>query len=90
MKGHASDCAVHNEPALPKGPCDCGFDSFAVSLRDTFAGLVLNGLLSDRDTILHYSHMRLQNYRSYSTDAEFFAFNAYKLADAMLEARDKK
>ncbi len=21
---HASDCAVHNEPALPKGPCDCG------------------------------------------------------------------
>lgn len=21
---HASDCAVHNEPAMPKGPCDCG------------------------------------------------------------------
>ena len=21
---HASDCAVHNEPAYPKGPCDCG------------------------------------------------------------------
>lgn len=21
---HASDCAVHNEPALPNGPCDCG------------------------------------------------------------------
>lgn len=20
---HASDCAVHNEPALPRGPCDC-------------------------------------------------------------------
>ena len=20
----ASDCAVHNAPALPKGPCDCG------------------------------------------------------------------
>lgn len=20
---HASDCAVHNEPAYPKGPCDC-------------------------------------------------------------------
>lgn len=20
---HASDCAVHNEPALPAGPCDC-------------------------------------------------------------------
>lgn len=21
---HASDCAIHNEPALPNGPCDCG------------------------------------------------------------------
>lgn len=21
---HDSDCATHNEPALPKGPCDCG------------------------------------------------------------------
>ena len=23
---HASDCAVHNGPALPPGPCDCGAD----------------------------------------------------------------
>lgn len=22
---HKSDCAVHNEPALRNGPCDCGF-----------------------------------------------------------------
>lgn len=21
---HASDCAIHNAPALPVGPCDCG------------------------------------------------------------------
>lgn len=21
---HASDCAVHNEPAFPAGPCNCG------------------------------------------------------------------
>lgn len=21
---HASDCAIHNGPALPAGPCDCG------------------------------------------------------------------
>lgn len=21
---HSSDCAVHNEPAYPKGRCDCG------------------------------------------------------------------
>lgn len=23
---HASDCAVHNAPALPVGPCDCGIE----------------------------------------------------------------
>lgn len=21
--GHDSDCATHNEPAMPNGPCDC-------------------------------------------------------------------
>ena len=21
---NASDCAIHNEPAMPAGPCDCG------------------------------------------------------------------
>lgn len=24
---HASDCAVHNEPAYPAGPCDCYVDA---------------------------------------------------------------
>lgn len=24
--GHASDCAIHNAPAYPAGPCDCGLD----------------------------------------------------------------
>ena len=24
VKPHASDCAVHNEPAYPKGKCNCG------------------------------------------------------------------
>lgn len=23
---HASDCAVHNAPALPVGDCDCGLE----------------------------------------------------------------
>ena len=23
---HASDCAIHNEPAQANGPCDCGFE----------------------------------------------------------------
>ena len=25
-EGHSSDCAVHNEPAYPNGPCDCNVD----------------------------------------------------------------
>lgn len=24
VQGHASDCAVHNGPAYPPEPCDCG------------------------------------------------------------------
>lgn len=24
VEGHKSDCAVHNEPAYPRGACDCG------------------------------------------------------------------
>lgn len=24
---HDSDCSVHNEPAYPAGPCDCGFEA---------------------------------------------------------------
>lgn len=26
---HASDCAVHKEPAYPNGPCDCGVEAHA-------------------------------------------------------------
>ena len=26
---HASDCAKHNEPAFPAGPCDCRDDEIA-------------------------------------------------------------
>lgn len=26
MTEHASDCALHNEPYKPNGPCDCGAD----------------------------------------------------------------
>lgn len=28
---HASDCALHNAPALPPGPCDCLDCSFTPS-----------------------------------------------------------
>ncbi len=31
---HWSDCAVHNEPAYPNGPCDCGNDAPSTELED--------------------------------------------------------
>lgn len=34
--GHLSDCAVHNEPAYPAGPCSCGFDSGRLSGIEDF------------------------------------------------------
>ena len=30
---HASDCAVHNEPAYPNGPCDCGAEDIVRDCR---------------------------------------------------------
>lgn len=27
MAEHSSDCALHNAPALPPGPCSCGADA---------------------------------------------------------------
>ena len=29
---HTSDCAIHNEPSLPKGECDCGAIDRAIKL----------------------------------------------------------
>ena len=26
-RGHMSDCSLHNEPAYPRAPCDCGLDN---------------------------------------------------------------
>jgi hypothetical protein len=28
---HSSDCAVHNMPAYPNGPCDCGYEKVKVA-----------------------------------------------------------
>ena len=38
---HASDCALHNEPAFPAGPCDCGVvEDAKVSLLLTVARIL--------------------------------------------------
>ncbi len=37
---HRSDCATHNEPAYPNGPCDCGVDDeHPASCGGTFEGI---------------------------------------------------
>ncbi len=33
--GHRSDCAIHNAPAYPAGPCDCGFSAGAAEDFET-------------------------------------------------------
>ena len=39
---HASDCAVHNAPALPVGPCDCGAASGMLLLpREATKGMMV-------------------------------------------------
>lgn len=38
---HDSDCAVHNEPAMPNGPCDCGADDIG---RQTAALEQISGM----------------------------------------------
>lgn len=53
MIQHSSDCAVHNEPAYPAGPCSCGAtrrwianvvgDAIAIALLVAIAGLALFG-----------------------------------------------
>lgn len=35
MSIHKSDCAVHNEPAFPKGECDCGAEGVSVERNKT-------------------------------------------------------
>lgn len=53
---HASDCAVHNEPAYPAGPCDCGampivtIENFT-DLTGLPSGLDLSPLSRLRDTM---------------------------------------
>ena len=32
MDLHASDCSIHNGPAYPPGPCDCGADAIVIAV----------------------------------------------------------
>jgi hypothetical protein len=55
---HDSDCAVHNEPAYPAGPCDCGVElpEPLISYKATFATIkgytaeqMREAILAERD-----------------------------------------
>ena len=52
---HMSDCAVHNEPAFPKGHCDCGVDimdeakGFVAGMANDCLSDYENGLLPKED-----------------------------------------
>lgn len=41
--GHWSDCAVHNGPALPEGPCDCGGLDLADDSRHGLVATTVSG-----------------------------------------------
>lgn len=47
-RGHWSDCAVHDAPALPAGNCDCGGLDFAVVATTVAEGerILTTGLLA--------------------------------------------
>lgn len=45
IKPHASDCAVHSEPAYPKGKCDCG----AQPEQEPVAWMDADGNVSDNN-----------------------------------------
>jgi hypothetical protein len=65
----SSEKYVPTEEVWPKKPYEV---SGGVSLRDYFAAMALNGMLSDSDCELSYKRM---------------VTRAYEIADAMLKAR---
>lgn len=46
---HDSDCAVHNAPALPVGPCDCRAP-IALNERDEQGRLIVRDVMTGRQT----------------------------------------
>lgn len=53
---HASDCAVHNEPALPAGPCDCGAETAALA----FAKVINEKAIAQRDATIANLHKEIR------------------------------
>ena len=47
MKMHWSDCAIHNAPALPVGPCDCGGLELALDVAHGSIASFISGARSE-------------------------------------------
>ena len=80
-------------PAFPGGLIDPSTPEDAVqslhvgmTLRDYFAAKALAGLLTNDDLTYEDEKLRRENYKEFCKD---FAWSAYEMADAMLEARNK-
>lgn len=72
---HASDCAVHNEPAYPNGPCDCGAVQTvtyppemlpSAEEGDEVQIVVVNG--PEHDRIRHYAKSAINGFETLDTE----------------------
>ena len=68
---HASDCAVHNEPAYPKGACNCGaqpeqepvaYDKTEMNcfVQDLYDKKMLEGKHGHYETMFHVVHQAIK------------------------------
>lgn len=65
-------------PAFPAVVPESGAGYFGMTLRDYFAGQVVNGLAAGR----------MEPYEGNASEREWWAEEAYAIADAMLKARE--
>lgn len=73
------------EDQIPAFPCQPNANHTGMTLRDWFAGLVIQGLLSDHQESVNLTKMGVQN----GIDPGLLTANAaYRIADFMIEARD--
>lgn len=66
---HASDCALHNEPAIPNGPCDCGVALYVAlrSCREELAEIIKNlGWSSSDFAVLAHSNEAIAAWQGHS------------------------
>jgi len=66
---------------------DAVFPQYSITLRDWFAGLALNGMLSNET--YRFAAGEAAEQHNLSID-QFISANCYQIADAMMKAREEK